>query len=77
MDEEKTPMGQKELHRWHLMKRVREGKIASKDLPSPSAIPHAGSVCVHHDALRHGMPIQNLRGVSHPVSHISDDIHEC
>ena len=30
MDEGKTPMGQKELHRWHLMKMAEVGKITFK-----------------------------------------------
>jgi hypothetical protein len=31
MKEEKIPMGQKELHRWHLMKMVEVGKITVKE----------------------------------------------
>ena len=31
MDEGKTPMGQKELHRWHLMNMADVGKITFKE----------------------------------------------
>jgi hypothetical protein len=31
MKEEKIPMGQKELHRWYLMKVVDVGKITLKE----------------------------------------------
>ena len=32
MKVEKIPMGQKELHRWHLMKIVEAGKITLKEV---------------------------------------------
>jgi hypothetical protein len=31
MDEGKTPMGQKELHRWHLMNMAEVDKITFKE----------------------------------------------
>ena len=38
MDEGKTPMGQKELHRWHLMNMADVGKITLKETSEKTGV---------------------------------------